>query len=152
MESKLIAELEAAVSTVAFPASKEELSDHLSAIGATELTRWLVQSMPGTEFHFGSDVVSTARIALEMAIHRPWPERVRPPLGYTSDDALVDTVRQRLRLCRRTNERLVRIAARNGTITLTGRALDVPSGVMAARVALSAAAGGQVVNLLQVAS
>lgn len=144
--------LERHLQTVTFPAAKDELLDHLRAQRAGRELLWLVTAIPGDEYHFVSDVLSTARIALEMDIRRPWPERSTGRQAYMSDETLAAAVAQRLTLCPETNQHLIRVRAEAGLVYLEGRVPDVPQGVMATRVTLGVAGPERVVNRLQVSS
>ena len=135
-----------------FPAAKDEVVERLATTGATPELVWLVEAMPGTEFHFVSDVVSTARIALEMQIRRAWPEHSAPRSSYTSADGVVDAVRRRLLLCGQTNHHLIKVTVQGDWVVLTGRTPDVPRGVMATRVAAGVVPAERVRNELQVTS
>jgi hypothetical protein len=149
MENQLLAEIESVVGGLPFPASKDEVLQRLAEAGASDELVWLVQAVPGTLFQFRHDLLSTARIALEMDMQHPWPEHAAPR-EFVSDEGLVDLVRQRLTLSRQTNAHLIRVQARAGVVQLDGRAADVPSGVMATRVALGLVPGRRVVNNLDV--
>lgn len=135
-----------------FPAGKDEILTHLDASGAAPEVRSLVQAMPGQDFAFGSDVVSTARIALELGIHQPWPERGDDAGRYTSDERCGTALQQRLRQCRQANSHLVMITVRDGVVYLDGRAPDVPRGVWAAKVAVGFVPLQRIVNRLHVTS
>ena len=148
VEQTILSELAALLESLPMPASKDELAER--AAKASEPLRWLLDAIPGGDFQFASDVLSTARIALEMDIDEPWPEHAKPWGGYVSDAGLVDAVGQRLVLCPETNAHLIRVSARDGIVYLEGRTPDVPRGVMATRAAAGVVPGRRVVNRLQV--
>lgn len=145
-------QLERLLASLAFPAAKQEIVDLLRSVGAGRELRWLVAAMPGLEFHFLSDVLSTARIALEMDIQAAWPERGGRQPRAATDATVAAHVRQRLLLCGQTNPHLIQVRVEGGTVFLEGRTPDVPRGVMAARVAAGVTPSGRVVNHLQVMS
>ncbi|MCC7494822.1 MAG: DUF2795 domain-containing protein [Fimbriimonadaceae bacterium] len=149
VDEGLLARLDGLLTAVPFPADKDEVLEAVTAAGGEERLRWLLQAMPGWEFQFAGDVLSTARIALQMRIHRPWPDQP-PATRSLAAETLAGAVATRLRRCPGTNSNLIRVTARGGTVFLAGRTPDVPGGVMAARVAVGLAPQREVVNRLQV--
>ena len=137
---------------LAFPAAKDEVLVRLAETDAPPDLTALVRAMPGNDFAFGSDVVSTARIALEMSIREAWPEREQPGPRYPSDETCAKAVRQRLALCKQANAHLIKVTVRDGTVFLDGRTPDVPRGVWAVKVAVAFVPLAQVVNRLHVTS
>jgi len=148
----LLDKLTSQLAGLAFPASKDEVLARLGESGAGPELEALVQAMPGHDFAFGSDVVSTARIALELEIREPWPARAEGAPRYTTDESCGAALRQRLRQCRQANGHLVRITVRSGMVYLDGRAPDVPRGVWAVKVAVGFVPLERVVNRLHVTS
>ncbi len=150
MDDALLDTLAARLAGLEFPADTDEVVAHLLAAGCEPALIWLVQAVPGRTFGYASDLLATARIALEMRIREPWPPAARAHGGHVGEATLVDEVTARLRLCPRTNARLIRVTAGDGTIYLDGRARDVPEGVMATKVAGGVVADWRVVNRLDV--
>lgn len=148
----ILAQLSAGLAGLPMPASKDEIAERLAEVGVDEDVLWLVRAMPGDEFHFVSDVLSTARISMQMGIGRPWPEHARAREGFVSDATLVEEVQQRLHLCPETNAHLIRVSVVDGTVVLAGRSPDVPRAVMATRVACGIAPGRRIENRMQIVS
>jgi len=148
----LLDKLTAHLAGLAFPAGKDEVLERLDDSGAGPDLVALVQAMPGQDFAFASDVVSTARIALELGIREPWPQRSAAEARYTSDETCSSALRQRLQQCRQANGHLVKVTVRDGMVYLDGRAPDVPRGVWAVKCAVGFVPLQQVVNRLHVTS
>ena len=142
----LLGRLDERVAELAFPAEKAEL---LAALADDPQLHWLVEAMPGRQFAFRSDVLTTAALSLELDIARPWPEHSRRA-AWLSDGTLANAIGRRLMLCRACNAHLIRVRADAGRVRLEGRCADVAAGVMAARVALGIVPEGRLLNCLAV--
>lgn len=151
MDHDPLADLTRALDGLSFPADKDEVLEHLAAAGVPALAG-LVEALPGRWFLFASDLLSTARIALDMHLGEPWPATLDPPEGGGDDAAVAAEVGRRLRRCRGTNGRLVRVTVERDTIYLDGRAADVPQGVMATRVCRGVRPAARIVNRLEIGS
>lgn len=152
VDELLLNQLLGLLAGMAFPADKEEVLARLRQRGAVPAVLELVQAMPGLDFAFASDVISTARIALEMEIERPWPAHASQPDDRPLSDESCGALEQRLLRCRQANGHLVRITQHDGVVYLDGRTPDVPRGVWAAKVARGFVPLTRIVNRLRVTS